>query len=105
MKIPSELIPHCPRCKKAMKMNLELIRALHKIRGGNEVKERYDPFIQEYGNAEILLELGVGHNTLVWIRYPFWKLTERNQKAFYVYINQEEAYVPPQIKERSLLLE
>lgn len=105
MKIPSELIPYCPRCKKPMKMNLRADQSFAQDQGWYEAKNRYEAFVQKHGEEKILfLELGVGHNTPVWIKYPFWKLTEKKMKAFYVCINQEEAYMPPQIKERSLLL-
>ena len=35
------------------------------------------------------LELGVGGNTCVIIKYPFWKMTYQNAKAFYAstYLN------------------
>lgn len=105
MKIPSELIPYCPRCKKPMKMNLRADQSFAQDKGWYKAKEGFEAFIQKHGDKKILLlELGVGHNTPVWIKYPFWNLTEKNRKAFYVCMNQEEAYVPPQIKDRSLLL-
>ena len=41
-------------------------------------------------------------NTPVIIKYPFWRLTAQNQKAHYVCVNMDMAYVPDEIKDRSL---
>ena len=65
--------------------------------------ERYERFIKENKNKKVLyLELGVGMNTPVIIKYPFWRLTAQNKNAHYVCVNTDMAYVPDEIKERSL---
>ena len=52
----------------------------------------------------LFLELGVGGNTPVIIKYPFWKMTVENKKAFYACINFGEAVCPPQIEKQSVCL-
>jgi hypothetical protein len=48
--------------------------------------------------------LGVGGNTPVIIKYPFWQMTAANPKAVYACINYGEAYVPEEIAERSICI-
>ena len=51
------------------------------------------------------LELGVGANTPVWIKYPFWKMTMINKDATYVCINYGEAMAPDEIKSQSICID
>lgn len=48
------------------------------------------------------LELGVGYNTPIIIKYPFWKYTAENQNATYICINQGQADSPSEIMRRSI---
>ena len=50
------------------------------------------------------LELGVGMNTPVIIKYPFMNRTYRNANAVYACVNLGEAYAPPEIRDRSILV-
>lgn len=50
------------------------------------------------------LELGVGYNTPVIIKYPFWRMTAKNPNAFYVCINQGQAICPPEIERQSVCI-
>ena len=52
----------------------------------------------------LFLELGVGGNTPVIIKYPFWKMTLENRKATYACVNLEESYVPREIQKRSICI-
>ena len=71
--------------------------------GWHRAAERYDEFLRSHEGQHILfLELGVGMNTPVIIKYPFWKMTYANPKAVYVCVNYGEAYVPDEIAERSI---
>lgn len=53
----------------------------------------------------LYLELGVGGNTPVIIKYPFWKMTSQNPDAVYACINRSEAYCPAEISRRSICIE
>lgn len=47
--------------------------------------------MQRHRNLKIVyLELGVGYNTPVIIKYPFWQYTSENPKATYICINREQ---------------
>ncbi len=105
MKIPSDMIPYCPECKKPMNMNLRCDDTFVQDDGWYAAKSRYDDFIRRHENLHVLyLELGVGMNTPVWIKYPFWRKTNENKNAFYACLNYGEAYAPDEIEHRSLCL-
>jgi len=103
MKVPSELIPHCPVCGKPMVMNLRSDDKFVEDDGWHKAAERYSCFINENKNKRIvLLELGVGGNTPVIIKYPFWKMTAQNKNAAYVCINLGESYCPDEIARQAV---
>lgn len=105
MKIPTELIPKCPVCGAPMTMNLRCDDSFVQDEGWYAAADRYDDFIRRYRDLHILfLELGVGMNTPVIIKYPFWQMTAKNKKAVYACINQGEAYAPNEIKEKSICI-
>lgn len=105
-KIPTELIPHCPICGKPMKMNLRADDTFIQDQGWYEALERYERFVRNYRDKKLLLlELGVGGNTPVIIKYPFWNFTLQNADALYVCVNRGEAVCPREIKARSILID
>ena len=105
MKIPTELIPKCPKCGKLMTMNLRSDDKFVEDEGWHRAAERYDDFLRKHEGQHILfLELGVGYNTPVIIKYPFWKMTAKNPNAVYACLNFGEAYSPDEIKEQSVLI-
>ncbi len=105
MKIPAQLIPHCPVCGKPMTMNLRADDTFVQDKGWYQAGERYSDFIRRHKGFHILfLELGVGMNTPGIIKYPFWQMTAANPKAIYACINYGEAYVPGEITKRSICI-
>lgn len=70
MAVPSELIPKCPRCSKPMTMNLRSDNAFVEDDGWHRAAERYDAFLRTHSGRILFLELGVGYNTPVIIKYP-----------------------------------
>ena len=106
LKIPSDLVPYCPVCQKPMTMNLRCDNTFVQDEGWYKAKNRYDNFINKHKNSKVVyLEIGVGANTPVWIKYPFWKMTMNNPKATYVCINYGEAIAPDEIKEQSISID
>jgi len=57
------------------------------------------------GKHILYLELGVGANTPVIIKYPFWQLVKNNNKAVYACINYGEAFCPKDIEDRSICID
>lgn len=105
MRIPSELVPYCPKCGAPMAMNLRSDDAFVEDFGWNEAASRYVNWVQAHEGQKLLfLELGVGMNTPAIIKYPFWKLTAQNPNATYVCVNFGEAECPPQIEGRSICI-
>ena len=49
--------------------------------------------------------MGIGSNTPVIIKYPFWRMTHANEKAVYACLNYNEAYAPSEIAERSICID
>lgn len=106
MRIPSELLPVCPHCGKLMTINLRSDNRFVEDEGWHEAAQRYENFLRTRKNLRVLfLELGVGYNTPVIIKYPFWQMTAQNPKATYVCINYGEAVCPIEIKEQSICID
>ena len=105
MRVPSELIPHCPVCGKPMSMNLRADDTFVEDDGWHMAAERYNEFLRRHKGLHILfLELGVGMNTPAIIKYPFWKMTYANPNAVYACLNFGEAYVPDEIAKQSICI-
>ena len=106
MRIPSELLPVCPHCGKPVTMNLRSDNRFVEDEGWHMAAERYENFLLTRGDQRILfLELGVGYNTPVIIKFPFWRLTAQNPKATYVCINYGEAACPKEIQNQSICID
>lgn len=105
MKIPAELIPHCPVCGKPMTMNLRADDSFVQDEGWYRASKRYSDFLRRHEGRHILfLELGVGMNTPVIIKYPFLQMTARNPKATYACINYGKAFSIPAIEKQSICI-
>ncbi len=105
MRIPTELIPKCPKCGKPLTMNLRSDDKFVEDDGWKLACSRYEVFLETHKTGKVLfLELGVGYNTPVIIKYPFWKMTMQNPKATYACINFEEALCPEEIKDQAILI-
>lgn len=105
MKIPSELLPFCPYCGKPMTMNLRSDNKFVEDEGWHMAAERYSHFLQTRSGQNILfLELGVGYNTPVIIKYPFWQMTADNSHATYACINYGETVCPKEIMEQAICI-
>ena len=103
--VPSGMIPYCPRCGKPMSMNLRSDQTFVEDEGWHQAAERYEKFIQDHKKQKmVFLELGVGYNTPGIIKYPFWQMTNKFQHAFYVCLNQGEAYAPAEITRKSVCM-
>ena len=105
MKIPSDLVPYCPRCGKPMTTNLRIDDRFVQDDGWREAFSRYENFLRLHTHDHVLfLELGVGINTPAIIKYPFWQMTEKNPRSVYACVNLNGAYAPNEIAERSIII-
>lgn len=105
MRAPSELVPRCPRCGAEMSMNLRADNTFVEDVGWHDAARRYRNFAEACCQGKVLyLELGVGMNTPVIIKYPFWQSTLANHQATYACVNYGEAHAPVQIRDRSIVI-
>lgn len=104
-RIPTELVPHCPICGKPMAMNLRCDDTFVEDAGWHAAQERYARFLDAHETGRVLyLELGVGANTPVIIKYPFWRRVLENPEATYACLNFGEAFAPREIEGRSIVI-
>ena len=106
MEVPTELIPHCPRCGRPMTMNLRCDESFVEDEGWHRASEGYSDFLRRHQGLKLLfLELGTGMNTPGIIKYPFWQMTARNPKAIYACLNYGEAYAPMDIAKQAICID
>lgn len=105
MVVPSDLIPHCPKCGKPMSMNLRADDTFVEDEGWHLASERYAEFLRRHENMKVLfLEVAVGFNTPGIVKYSFWRMTYDWKDAMYICLNYGEAYAPDEIKKKSLCI-
>ncbi len=105
MRIPTELIPKCPKCGGKMTINLRADDKFVEDGGWQQASYQYKKFLTRHLNDEmVLLELGVGNNTPGIIKYPFWYITHDNPKAIYININKGQAGAPKEIRKQCILV-
>lgn len=106
MRVPAELIPTCPHCGRPLTLNLRCDDSFVEDEGWHRAAERYENFLRTRGGQRVLfMELGVGYNTPVIIKYPFWHMTAKNPNAVYACVNLDGADTMRGIEERSILIE
>ena len=105
MRIPTELIPKCPDDGGDVVMNLRSDDSFVEDEGWHRASAAYYDFLKKHENDSVLyLELGVGGNTPVIIKYPFWEMTLRNEKATYACLNYGSADCPEEIAVQSVCI-
>ena len=106
LRVPSDLVPHCPVCGAPMSMNLRVDDTFVEDVGWHGAAGRYEAFLRSHQGQHLLfLELGVGGNTPVIIKYPFWNMTHQNPRATYACINLAEAYCPKEIQKQAICID
>ncbi|MCR5134023.1 MAG: hypothetical protein K6B12_00125 [Clostridiales bacterium] len=103
--VPSDLVPRCPVCGEPLTMNLRADDTFVEDQGWYAASAAYAAYLRACEGKRVLyLELGVGGNTPMIIKYPFWVMTYENEQATYACLNYEEACCPERLKDRSILL-
>lgn len=106
MAVPTELVPRCPNCGRPMTMNLRSDDSFVEDGGWRLASERYHEFLRRHEGMKVLFwEIGVGNNTPVIIKYPFWRMTAKNPQAVYVCMGHSHAYAPHEIEKQSICIE
>ena len=106
MEIPTELIPKCPVDGSPVTTNLRADDSFVEDDGWHRASAAYSDFLRRHEKLHVLyLELGVGSNTPVIIKYPFWQMTMENPKALYACLNYGESYCPMDIETQSICID
>lgn len=104
LKVPSDMIPHCPKCGAEME---PWVRSWVFLEGKKyrEEHSKLNAFLKKNMHKKILfLELGVGRMTPMFIQEPFWNMTYSWPNAFYITINPKDAIVPEELKQKGLAI-
>ncbi|WP_417028218.1 SIR2 family NAD-dependent protein deacylase [Baileyella intestinalis] len=103
LRLSDQLIPSCPADGGPVAMNLRADDTFVEDRGWHLAAERYKAFLQNCEDKKkLFLELGVGGNTPVIIKYPFWQMTYKDPEAVYATVNKGQAFAPEEIRDRSI---
>lgn len=106
MRIPTELIPKSPDDGSEVTMNLRADDSFDEDEGWHRASGAYSDFLRRHEGLHVLyLELGIGANTPVIVKYPFWQMTMANENAVYACINYGEAFCPGEIEDRSICID
>lgn len=101
--IPSPLVPKCPVCGEKMEMHLRCDNYFVEDEAWHEAADRYADFLaQNKDKKVVLLELGVGFNTPIIIRFPFEKMLRENPSYSLIRLNMDEAVVPKNSDKRAI---
>ena len=106
MRIPAGLIPVCPDDGGPVSMNLRADETFVEDEGWHDAADRYAGFLQSHEGKHVLfLELGVGGNTPMIIKFPFWAMTAENPEAVYACLNYDQAVCPVRIRAQSVCID
>lgn len=102
-RIPIYMVPKCPVCGGAMDMNLRKDQHFVQDAAWYDAEQRFGDFLSEAEKGRlVLLELGVGFNTPMIIRFPFEKLVRENKNISIIRLNLNEAVVPESLGDRAV---
>ena len=106
LKIPTNLVPICPVCKERMEVNLRKDAYFVQDENWYKQSKAYEDFVNNAKDKKvILLELGVGFNTPIIIRFPFEQMTMQNKNWNLVRINKDNVMTWNDIEEKSILIQ
>ena len=106
MRIPSDLIPADPVTGGPVTMNLRADDTFVEDDGWRKASAAYADFLRRHSGMRVLyMEIGVGHNTPVIIKYPFWQMTKENSKATYACLSRSDPYCPKPIEKQSVCID
>lgn len=101
--IPSELVPKCPVCGGKMAMHLRCDEYFVEDENWHDAADRYAAFLEENQSKKlVLIELGVGFNTPIIIRFPFEKMVREHAPYSLIRLNKDEAVIPESFGERAV---
>lgn len=101
--VPSYMVPRCPVCGGPMTMNLRCDQYFVEDEQWHNAERCFVDFLEECCDEKVaLLELGIGFNTPMIIRFPFEKLVREKQNMKLIRLNLDEAIVPESFGDRAI---
>ena len=104
-RIPTELIPRCPHCGGEA---FPWVRGYGNFLQGKKYEGEYrkvSDWIAAHADRRLLLlELGVGRITPMFIQEPFWNITLSLPHARYVAVNDRYDFLPAQIADKGMVI-
>ena len=105
MRIPTELVPAAPN-GDPVTMNLRSDATFVEDAEWRNASAAYSDFLRRHEKLHVLYwEIGVGANTPVIIKYPFWQMTMENSRAIYACMNYDDAFCPREIEDRAICID
>ena len=106
MELPEGLTPRNQENGTDLTMNLRSDDSFVEDEGWKKASAAYSDFLRRHWDLHVLyLEIGVGNNTPVIIKYPFWQMVNDHKNSVYACLNYNEAYCPRQIEGRSVCID
>lgn len=103
--IPTELVPRCPHCGAEA---FAWVRGYGNFLEGERYQTEYEKasrYILDNSEKKMLLiELGVGRLTPMFIQEPFWNLTAGMPDAFYLAVNDKHDFLPKQLVDKGSVI-
>lgn len=104
-RIPTKLLPKCPRCGGDMETNLRKDNTFVEDDNWRAASDRYIAFLkQNIDKKLVMLELGIGFNTPVIIRWPFEQIAQAKENTMLIRVNMDNVESRYPQEERNLLI-
>ncbi|MBU2644321.1 Sir2 silent information regulator family NAD-dependent deacetylase [bacterium] len=104
-RIPAELIPVCPVCGKNLVTHLRIDGYFVENSDWKAASRHYQDFVNAVKNQKlVLLELGVGFNTPVIIRWPFERMAKTHTQSTLIRVNKDNVHASYSEQERNILI-
>ncbi len=101
-RIPSELLPKCPKCGGLMEPNLAGDRSFFQTEAWQTKARAYELFAQKcHGKKLVILEFGVGLRNQM-IKAPLMKLAAAEPLCTYITFNKGELYIPNELTDKAI---
>src|SRR5699024_9265239 len=106
MKIPWDLIPHCPKCDAPMEINKRKAQVgMVEDADFHAQLDRYNAFLEKHQDDKVLyIEIGIGYTTPQFVKHPFQRMTRHNENAVYMTLNKKAYRIPKNIEDRTIHL-
>lgn len=103
--VPEDMIPRCPHCGAEA---FPWVRGYGNLLQGQRYEAEYEKvsrYVQENASRRMLLiELGVGRLTPMFIQEPFWNLTLGLPNAFCIAVNDKYDFLPKQLADKGSVI-